>query len=102
MDQGAMQIVMIVLLIGVFYFMMIRPQQKRQKEIRNFREGIKEGDRVTTAGGILGKVKKIKNTTFLLEISNGVVIEIDKNSVYPSAPQPGDNPDGNKLEPGNN
>ncbi|MDE7152333.1 MAG: preprotein translocase subunit YajC, partial [Candidatus Amulumruptor sp.] len=38
-----MQIVMIVLLIGVFYFMMIRPQQKRQKEIRNFREGIKEG-----------------------------------------------------------
>ncbi|MDE6588185.1 MAG: preprotein translocase subunit YajC [Paramuribaculum sp.] len=102
MDQGAMQIVMIVLLIGVFYFMMIRPQQKRQKEIRNFREGIKEGDRVTTAGGILGKVKKVKNTTFLLEISNGVVIEIDKNSVYPSAPQPGDNPDGNKLEPGNN
>lgn len=102
MDQGAMQIVMIVLLIGVFYFMMIRPQQKRQKEIRNFRESIKEGDRVTTAGGILGKVKKVKNTTFLLEISNGVVIEIDKNSVYPSAPQPGDNPDGNKLEPGNN
>lgn len=102
MDQGAMQIVMIVLLIGVFYFMMIRPQQKRQKEIRNFREGIKEGDRVTTAGGILGKVRKITNTTFLLEISNGVVIEIDKNSVYPSAPQPGDNPDGNKLEPGNN
>jgi len=102
MDQGAMQIIMIVLLIGVFYFMMIRPQQKRQKEIRNFREGIKEGDRVTTAGGILGKVRKIKNTTFLLEISNGVVIEIDKNSVYPSAPQPGDNPDGNKLEPGNN
>lgn len=102
MDQGAMQIIMIVLLIGVFYFMMIRPQQKRQKEIRNFREGIKDGDRVTTAGGILGKVKKVKNTTFLLEISNGVVIEIDKNSVYPSAPQPGDNPDGNKLEPGNN
>lgn len=102
MDQSAMQIVMIVLLIGVFYFMMIRPQQKRQKEIRNFREGIKEGDRVTTAGGILGKVKKVKNTTFLLEIANGVVIEIDKNSVYPSAPQAGDNPDAQKLEPGNN
>ncbi|MBD5346924.1 MAG: preprotein translocase subunit YajC [Bacteroides sp.] len=101
MDQGAMQIVMIVLLIAVFYFMMIRPQQKRQKEIRNFREGIKEGDRVTTAGGILGKVRKVKQTTFLLEIASGVTIEIDKNSVYPSAPQPGDNPDSQKLEPGN-
>lgn len=94
-----MQIVMIVLLIAVFYFMMIRPQQKRQKEIRNFREGITEGSRVTTAGGILGRVRKIKQTTFLLEIANGVVIEIDKNSVYPSAPQPGDNPDAQKLEP---
>ncbi|MCM1116608.1 MAG: preprotein translocase subunit YajC [Pseudoflavonifractor sp.] len=101
MDQGMTQIIMIVLLIGVFYFMMIRPQQKRQKEIRNFRNGIKEGDRVTTAGGILGKVKKVKQSTFLLEISSGVVIEIDKNSVYPSAPQPGDNPDSQKLEPGN-
>ncbi len=100
MDQSAMQIVMIVLLIGVFYFMMIRPQQKRQKEIRNFREGIKEGDRVTSAGGILGKVKKVKQTTFLLEIANGVVIEIDKNSVYPSAP--GADGDTQKLEPGNN
>lgn len=95
-----MQIVMIVLLIGVFYFMMIRPQQKRQKEIRNFRDNIQEGDRVTTAGGILAKVRKIKQNTFLLDISNGVTIEIDKNSVYPSAPQPGDNPDGQKLEPG--
>ena len=89
MDQGAMQIVMIVLLIAVFYFMMIRPQQKRQKEIRNFREGIKEGDRVTTAGGILGKVRKVKQTTFLLEIASGVTIEIDKNSVYPSALEAG-------------
>ncbi len=55
---------------------------------------------MTTAGGILGKVRKVKQTTFLLEIASGVTIEIDKNSVYPSAPQPGDNPDSQKLEPG--
>lgn len=89
--SGTMQIIMIVLLIAVFYFMMIRPQQKRQKEIRNFRDGIKTGDRITTAGGILGKVRSIKASTFIIEIANGVSIEIDKNSVYPSAPQPGDN-----------
>lgn len=99
MGQGATQILMIVLLIAVFYFMMIRPQQKRQKEIRNFRDGIQAGDNVTTAGGILGKVRKVKQTTFLIEIASGVVIEIDKNSVYPAAPQPGDNPDAGKLEP---
>lgn len=91
MDQGATQIIMIVLLIAVFYFMMIRPQQKRQKEIRNFREGIKNGDRITTAGGILGKVRKVKQTTFLIEVAPEVTIEVDRNSVYPSAPQPGDN-----------
>ncbi|MCM1470928.1 MAG: preprotein translocase subunit YajC [Bacteroides sp.] len=76
---------MIVLLIVVFYFFMIRPQQKRQKQIRNFREGLQQGDRVVTAGGIYGKVRQIKENTFVIEIANGVNITIDKNSVYPSA-----------------
>lgn len=90
-SQGLMQILMIVALVAVFYFMMIRPQQKRQKEIRQFREGIKVGDRVVSAGGIYAKVRKINETTFMLEIANGVVIEIDKGSVYPAAPNAADN-----------
>ena len=78
-------IVMIVALVAIFYFFMIRPQQKRQKEIRKFREGIKIGDKVITAGGIYGKVRNINDTTFQIEISDGVKIIIDKGSVYPSA-----------------
>lgn len=85
MGQGMESIIMIVLLVVVFYFFMIRPQQKRQKEIKNFREGVQTGDRVVTAGGIYGKVRGVKETTFVIEISNGVNITVDKNSVYPSA-----------------
>ncbi|MDE5836340.1 MAG: preprotein translocase subunit YajC [Paramuribaculum sp.] len=82
---GAMNLIMIVVLIVIFYFFMIRPQQKKQKEIRKFREGIKEGDTIVTAGGIYGKVRRIKDTTILIEISKGVEIRVDKGSVYPSA-----------------
>lgn len=85
MGNGIESIIMIVLLVVVFYFFMIRPQQKRQKEIRKFREGVQQGDRVVTAGGIYGKVRSVKETTFVIEISNGVNITIDKGSVYPSA-----------------
>ena len=83
--SGLMQILMIVALIAIFYFFMIRPQNKKQKEIRKFREGIQKGDKVITAGGIYGTVKEISETYFLLEISDGVRIRIDKGSVYPSA-----------------
>ena len=75
---GMMQIGMIVLLIAVFYFFMIRPQNKKQKEIKKFREGIQ------TAGGIYGTIKEIKETHFVLEIADNVKISIDKGSVYPS------------------
>ncbi len=82
---GAMNLIMIVVLIVIFYFFMIRPQQKKQKDIRNFRENIYEGDTIVTAGGIYGKVRRIKETTILIEIAKGVEIRVDKGSVYPSA-----------------
>ena len=82
--SGIMQIVMIVLLIAVFYFFMIRPQNKKQKEIKKFREGIQKCDKVITAGGIYGTIKEIKETHFVLEIADNVKISIDKGSVYPS------------------
>lgn len=83
--SGWMQIGMIVLMFVVVYFFMIRPQQKRQKEIKKFRDSIKNGDKVITAGGIYGKVKDVKETTITLEIADNVRISIDKNSVYANA-----------------
>ena len=82
---GFSSIIMIVALIAIFYFFMIRPQQKRQKEIRKFREGLSKGDNVVTAGGIYGKIRESNETYFLVEISDGVRIRVDKGSVYPSA-----------------
>lgn len=83
-NSGLYQILMIVALIAVFYFFMIRPQQKKAKQLRNFRDSITEGQKIVTAGGIYGKVKKIKETTFVIEIAPQVCITIDKGSVYES------------------
>ena len=83
--SGWSSIIMIVLLIAILYFMMIRPQQKKQKEIKKFREGLAKGDNVITAGDIYGKIKEISDTYIILSIADGVTIKIDKGSVYPSA-----------------
>lgn len=80
---GFSGLIMIVAMIAIFYFLMIRPQQKKQKEIRKMREALKEGDRIITAGGIHGKIKGIKDTTFSIQIANDVIIKVDKGSVYP-------------------
>ena len=84
-NAGLMNILMIVAIIVIFYFFMIRPQQKKQKEIKKFREGLTVGSNVVTAGGIYGKIRKVRDTTFDLEIALDTVITIDKGSVYPSA-----------------
>lgn len=71
----------LLLIVVVFYFFMIRPQMKRQKETRKFREGLKKGDHVVTTGGIYGKVSEIKDTTIILEIAKDVQIKVDKNGI---------------------
>lgn len=86
-SAGMMNLLMIVVLIGVFYFFMVRPQQKKQKEIRKFRDALEVGNEVITAGGIYGKIRKVKDNTITLEIANDVCIRIDKGSVYPSVAQ---------------
>jgi preprotein translocase subunit YajC len=78
-------ILMMVLIFVVFYFFMIRPQSKRQKEIKKQREAMKPGDSVVTSGGIYGKVKDIKETTVIVEIADNVRVKVDKNSVFASA-----------------
>lgn len=82
---GFSGIIMIVLLLLVFWLFMIRPQQKRQKEIKKFREGLSKGDKIVTAGGIFGRITEINEKTFMVEIAPSVKITIDKGSVYPSA-----------------
>lgn len=82
---GYSSLIMIVALIAIFYFFMIRPQSKRQKEIRKFREALAEGQKVITAGGIHGKVKAVKDTTVVVEIADNVRITVDKASIYASA-----------------
>ena len=78
-------IIMMVLIFAVFYFFMIRPQSKRQKEIKKQRESMKTGDKVVTSGGIYGKVKDIKDNAVIIEIAENVRIKVDKNSVFISA-----------------
>ena len=81
---GSMMWIMLIAMFVIMYFFMIRPQNKKQKEIKKFREGIQKGDKVITAGGIYGTIKEIKETHFVLEIADNVKISIDKGSVYPS------------------
>ena len=80
-------LLMIVALFAIMYFFMIRPQQKRQKEIQNFRNSLNVGEAVVTAGGIYGVVKQIdeNDNTLMVEVANGVRIKVDRNSVYAQA-----------------
>ena len=78
-------ILMIVAFVAIFYFFMIRPQQKRQKDIQRSREAMKTGDKVIVAGGIHGRIKEIADTSMLIEISDGVRIRVEKGSVYASS-----------------
>lgn len=83
-------IIMIVALFAIFYFLMIRPQQKKQKELQKMRDSLTEGNQVVTAGGIQGVIRKIKEKEgiFSIEIDKNVVIDVDKNSVYPASEKP--------------
>ncbi len=80
-------LLMIAALFAIMYIFMIRPQQKRQKEIQNFRNSISVGQAVVTAGGIYGVVKQIEESdnTLMIEVANGVRIKVDRNSVFAQA-----------------
>lgn len=79
---GSMQfLIMMVLIFAVMYFFMIRPQQKRQKELVKFRNALEKGQKIITAGGIYGTVKEVKDVYVLVEVDNNVTIRVDKNMV---------------------
>lgn len=84
---GMSSILMIVAMIAIFYFVMIRPQSKKQKELKRQREAMKRGDRVVTAGGIHGRLRDVRQDSPVvsIEIAPNVEIKVDKASVYPDA-----------------
>lgn len=70
-----------ILVIVVFYFFMIRPQVKRQKDLKKFRDSLEKGDKVVTTGGIYGKVAEIKDNYVLLQVDDNVKLRVDKSAV---------------------
>ena len=71
----------IILIFVVFYFFMIRPQMKRQKELRNFRDSLQKGDKVVTTGGLYGKITEVADYYVMLEVAHEVKIKVDKAAI---------------------
>lgn len=74
-------LLMLALIFVVMWLFMIRPQQKRQKELNNFRDSLKKGDKVVTVGGIYGTVLEVNGNKVMLEIDKDVKIKVDKASL---------------------
>ena len=87
--SGWTSIIMMAAVILIFWLFMIRPQQKRQKEVQQKREALTTGDRIVTSGGLFGVIRDIKEKEFVVEIADGVRVRVDKGSVYPAADDQG-------------
>ncbi|MBP5571991.1 MAG: preprotein translocase subunit YajC [Bacteroidales bacterium] len=73
--------IMIIALFAIMWFFMIRPQRKQQKELEKFRNELKKGDKVITAGGIYGIIAEIEERTILLKVDGDVKLRVDKSSI---------------------
>ena len=84
---GMSFLIMMVAIFAIMWFFMIHPQQKKQKEIRNFQNSLTEGTKVITGGGIYGTVKRInmQDNTIEVEIARGVIITVDRGYVFADA-----------------
>lgn len=81
-ESNPMQmIIMLVLMFGVFYFFMIRPQLKKQKELKTFREALAVGAEVVTIGGLHGTVSAIQDTTVKLKVEGGTIVKVEKSAL---------------------
>lgn len=76
-----MQIILMVAIVGIFYFFMIRPQQKKASEAKKFSEEVKKGDYVVTIGGAHGRVAELEDDTFILEVERGARIKFSKSAI---------------------
>ncbi|MCI1647072.1 MAG: preprotein translocase subunit YajC [Bacteroides sp.] len=82
---GSIMWIMLIAMFAIMYFFMIRPQNKKQKEIANFRKSLQVNQKVITAGGVHGIIKEINDNDVVLEISANVKVKVDKNSVFAAA-----------------
>jgi len=82
-EEGSIvpMVIFVVLLFAMFYFLMIRPQRKRQKEQQQLMSDLKKGDRVVTAGGIYGQIESVSEDSFVLKVESGTTIRVARNSV---------------------
>lgn len=87
MQSTLMGMLPLVLMFVVLYFIMIRPQMKKQKEHKAMIEAVAKGDEIVTAGGVLGKVSKIGDTFLGLEVANGVEIQIQRSAIVQVLPK---------------
>ena len=80
-NQAFMQMVPLIFLFVVFYFLILRPQQKKQKEHQELVNNLKKNDEIVTAGGIHGTIVNVKDKTFVVRVDENAKIEIDKTAV---------------------
>lgn len=79
------QLVMILMIVVIFYFFMMRPQMKKAKQERAFKDSIVKGDKIVTIGGVHGKVTEVNDTTFMVEIADNVRVKLEKSAVSAEA-----------------
>ena len=84
---GFMEFLPLVALLAVFYFLILRPQQKRAKEHKALVEALQKGDEVATIGGIMGKVTKVSEDSAAIEIADNVVIQVQKAAIQNVLPK---------------
>lgn len=85
--DGLIQVGMIVFMLVVFYFVLIRPQQKRQKEHKNMLDAVEVGDEVSTHAGLLGKVRKIEDAYIVLKVADNVELRFQKSAIAAILPK---------------
>ena len=78
---GMMSFLPLILIVIVFWFFMIRPQMKRQKELRKYRESLQKGDKVMTTGGIFGKIVEIYDFTVIIEVESQARLKVSKEAI---------------------
>jgi len=99
MDGNTYSIVMLVVMLAIFYFLLIRPENKRKKKAETMREGIKKGDTVTTIGGIVGRVVHANKDTLIIETSEDRVrMEVTRWAISTTGVQTTDQPTEEKAD----
>ena len=80
-EGGGKELIFFVLVFGVFWFFMIRPQVKKQKQERKFREELKKGDKVITSGGLHGKIVEVSEKTVKIDVGSSIILKFDKSGI---------------------